>query len=65
MGKILIITGIVLLVFGLALWGKLGPFGKLPGDILIEKENFTVYIPIVSMLVLSVLITLVLWFLRP
>ncbi|MDP2629194.1 MAG: DUF2905 domain-containing protein [Candidatus Harrisonbacteria bacterium] len=64
MAKIFIIIGIVFIVLGPAWAGKLGPFGRLPGDILIERENFKVYIPIVSMLLLSILISFILLFLQ-
>jgi hypothetical protein len=62
MGKFLIITGIVILAAGLIFQfgGKFPFLGKLPGDIRIEKENFTIYIPIASCLLISVLISLIL-----
>lgn len=65
MQRVLITIGILLLVLGL-LWpwvGKL-PLGRLPGDILIEREGLRVYLPITTMLLISALITLVLWLLR-
>ena len=55
MGLILVVVGAVLLLFG-----KVMPLGKLPGDIYIKKDNFTVYIPITSAILLSVLLTLLL-----
>lgn len=60
--RILVTVGIVLIVAGL-LWPvlqRLG-LGRLPGDVVIERDNVRVYIPIVTSLVLSVLLTLVLW----
>lgn len=63
--KVLIVSGIVLLVLGLA-WpwiSKLG-LGRLPGDIVIERENARVYIPIVTSLVISVVLTLIVWLMR-
>jgi uncharacterized protein HemY len=54
-GSILILIGILLPVFS-----KI-PFGKLPGDILIERENFKIYIPITSMLIISILLSLILF----
>jgi hypothetical protein len=62
MGRILIITGIVLLAAGLLLtWapGMLGWFGKLPGDIRIERPSGSVFIPITSSILISLLLTLI------
>lgn len=61
----LIIIGIVILVVGL-LWPWLGkiPLGRLPGDIIIDKPGFKIYIPITTMILVSILISLVLWLLR-
>ena len=64
--KFLIVTGVVLVVIGL-LWQVGGRFlhlGRLPGDIVIEKENFRFYFPIVTSLLLSVVLSLVLYLLR-
>jgi hypothetical protein len=62
MGKILIIIGICLVIVGLfAEYGIRIPFGRLPGDIKIQKENFTFYFPITSMILLSVLLTGIFW----
>ena len=65
MQRILIILGIVLLVVGLA-WPWLQKIGlfRLPGDIVIERENFRFYFPITSMLLVSGLLTLILWLIR-
>jgi len=63
--RILIIIGIIILLAGL-LWPwivKL-PIGKLPGDIFIDKPNFKVYIPITTMIIISLLLTLILWLFR-
>jgi hypothetical protein len=63
--RLLIIIGIALLVAGL-LWPfltKLG-FGRLPGDIAFKKDNFAFYFPITTSIIVSVLLTLVLWLLR-
>jgi hypothetical protein len=61
LGKVLIIAGALLLGAGLLLtfWGKLPFIGKLPGDIIIKKENFTFYFPIVTCIVISLLLTLI------
>ena len=61
----LIIFGIVLIAVGL-LWpvlGKLG-LGRLPGDIVIERENFRLYVPIMTSLLVSVVLSLILWLLN-
>ena len=65
MQRFLIILGAALLVTGLA-WpwlSKLG-LGRLPGDIHIERDGFSFYFPVVTGLVISVVVSLVLWFLR-
>ena len=65
MSRLLIIFGIVLVAIGV-LWpliAKLG-LGRLPGDIVIERENFRLYIPIATSLLISLLLSLVLWFLN-
>ena len=59
LGRILLIIGVVLVVVGgLAMLGVRLPFGRLPGDIAIEGERGGVYIPIVTMVVLSVILTI-------
>lgn len=65
LGKILIIMGLLLLVVGglLFLVGKVPFVGRLPGDIVIERENFRLYIPLMTCLLLGLLLTLVLWLL--
>lgn len=65
MSKWLITLGIVLVVLGL-LWpvlGKLG-LGHLPGDIRIERKGFFFYFPITSSLIVSLVVTLILWIFR-
>jgi len=65
MQKALILIGILAILAGL-LWPWLGkiPFGRLPGDIAIERENFRFYLPLTSLLLVSGLISLILWWLR-
>ena len=65
MGNLLITSGILLLIAGIAI--KFIPGGKfplLPGDILVNKENFTFYFPIVTSVVISILLTLIINFFR-
>ena len=58
-GRIILLVGIVLVVIGgLAVLGVRLPFGRLPGDIAIEGERGAIYIPIASMIVLSVILTI-------
>jgi len=61
LGKILIVVGAVLLVVGIALtfWPGLG-LGRLPGDIVVRRHNWTIYFPIVTGIILSVVLTLIL-----
>ena len=61
MGKILLIIGGIIILLGLILvFGQHIPFfGKLPGDIVIKKEGFSFYFPIVTFLILSVILTLI------
>jgi hypothetical protein len=60
-GKILLIIGGVIILAGLVtlILGKTGFMGKLPGDIVIEKGNFTIHFPILIFLILSVVVTIV------
>jgi hypothetical protein len=61
----LIILGVVLVVLRL-LWpwlAKLG-LGRLPGDIVIERDNFRLYIPITTSILISVVLSLILWLLN-
>jgi hypothetical protein len=62
MARTLIILGLALVAAGL-LWpflARIG-FGRLPGDILIERENFTIYAPLATGLVISLALSLLLW----
>lgn len=62
-GKILMLIGGTLLVVGLILhyWGRFSWFGRLPGDIVIERENFRLYIPIATSILLSILLTFIVY----
>lgn len=60
-GLTLVLVGIAIAVIGLMVWaGGFSWFGRLPGDIRIERETVRVYIPIVSILVVSLVLTLLL-----
>ena len=65
MSRLLIGLGLVLVALGLA-WpwlGKLG-LGRLPGDVAIERGNFRFYFPVVTSLLISVVLTVLLWLFR-
>jgi Protein of unknown function (DUF2905) len=66
LGKTFILLGVVLMVLGLILYlgGKIPWLGRLPGDIYVERERFTFYFPLATGLIISVIITLVLYFFR-
>jgi len=58
MGRLLIVVGVLVLVAGVAI--ELGlPLGRLPGDIVIRRGNTTVYLPIVTCIVVSVVLSIV------
>ena len=64
MNKTLIVIGLLILIVGL-LWpliGKLG-LGRLPGDIHIQREGFSFYFPLMTMIVISIVLTLIFRFL--
>jgi hypothetical protein len=65
-GKLLIVAGIVLLIVGafFVFSPKIPFLGKLPGDIMVKRENFTFYFPLASSILLSVLISLILYLIR-
>ncbi len=62
-GKMLIVLGGALVVIGvlLVLAGRVPGVGRLPGDIVIQRGSWTFYVPLATSLILSVVITLVLW----
>ena len=63
MGKFLVVAGLVVVLLGVLLmfFDKIPFLGKLPGDISIKRENFRVYFPITTSIILSVVISLLLW----
>ncbi|HIE47463.1 TPA: DUF2905 domain-containing protein [Candidatus Bipolaricaulota bacterium] len=58
LGRMLVLLGIGLVILGLWLWGKLPFLGRLPGDIRIERGGLVIYIPLASMLLLSLVLSL-------
>jgi hypothetical protein len=64
-GLLVVGVGLVLVLVGLLVWsGGLSWFGQLPGDIRIERESVRVYVPITSMLLVSVALSALWWLLR-
>ena len=65
MQKILIIIGVALVLAGL-LWPWLLklPLGRLPGDIVINKPHLKIFFPVTTMILVSIIISVILWFLR-
>ncbi|MEB3102695.1 DUF2905 domain-containing protein [Ferviditalea candida] len=64
--KMLVIGGIILIVIGL-LWQLGGRFlhlGRLPGDIVIEKENFRFYFPLMTSIIVSIVLSLIFYLIR-
>jgi uncharacterized membrane protein len=62
LGKVLLFTGLLIALVGLVLTfapGLLGWFGHLPGDIRIERENGRFFLPVTSMIVISVILTII------
>lgn len=61
MAKTLIFIGVILVGVGLLLYflGKIPGVGKLPGDILIKKENFSFYFPLTTCILLSIILSLI------
>jgi hypothetical protein len=66
LGKLLTLFGGVIMIIGLALWSGFasGWFGRLPGDIRIERGNSAFYFPIVTCLIISIVLSLILSFFR-
>ncbi|MBL9139620.1 MAG: DUF2905 domain-containing protein [Verrucomicrobiales bacterium] len=66
LGKMLVWIGLVILGTGVVLWSGFGRdwLGKLPGDLRIERGEFSFHFPIVTCLVISLVLTLLAWMLR-
>jgi H+/Cl- antiporter ClcA len=66
-GKYIVIVGAAIVVIGILIYffhDKLNWFGRLPGDIRIERDNFRFYFPVTTMILLSVVISAILWVIR-
>jgi hypothetical protein len=66
LGKTLIVIGLIIVVLGviIAFVGKVPWIGKLPGDIYVKRENFTFYFPLATSIIISIVLSLILWLLR-
>lgn len=66
LGKALVGIGLLLMIAGVFLWKLAGrtPLGRLPGDIVVQKPNFTFFFPITTCILISVVLTLLLWVFR-
>lgn len=65
LGKIIILAGVFLVIFGLLLTfsNKIPFIGRLPGDFVFKRDNFSFYFPLATSIILSIILTLVLNFL--
>ncbi|HTV43584.1 MAG TPA: DUF2905 domain-containing protein [Candidatus Sulfotelmatobacter sp.] len=65
-GKLLVIVGVLMTLAGVALWSGFGRgwLGRLPGDIHYSRGSFHFYFPIATCLILSALLTLIMWLMR-
>lgn len=66
LGKVLIVLGLLVVIVGVLIYffQRIPFLGKLPGDIMVKKENFTFYFPLATSIVLSLLLSLVFYLIR-
>jgi hypothetical protein len=66
LGRLLLVVGAVIVVLGLVLTfaGRIPWLGRMPGDIVYRRGNFTFYFPLATSIVLSLVLTAVLWLIR-
>ena len=65
MQKVLIVLGLLIVLVGLAWpWISKLPLGRLPGDIVVDREDFRFYFPITTMIIVSVVLSVLLWLIR-
>ncbi|PYO05838.1 MAG: DUF2905 domain-containing protein [Gemmatimonadetes bacterium] len=65
LGQLIVVLGLVIVVVGIVtMRGWLGWFGHLPGDVRVERPNARIYVPIVSMLLISILFSVLSYVLR-
>ena len=65
-GKLIFLAGLLLALLGLVLWktGGIGPLGRLPGDLSLRRPGFSFYFPVTTCLLLSLILTLLMWLFR-
>jgi hypothetical protein len=65
-GKLLFLAGILMMLAGLVLWksGGLGFFGRLPGDLSVQRPGYSFYFPITTCILISIILTLLMWLFR-
>jgi hypothetical protein len=63
LGRLVLVMGLILVLIGglLLLGGRIPWLGRLPGDILIQRRNFTFYFPLATGILISIVLTLFLW----
>ena len=63
LGKFMVVAGLLIAVIGALVWSGFGKgwFGKLPGDIHYTNQNFSFYFPLMTCLLISVILTLLMW----
>ncbi|HJV65826.1 MAG TPA: DUF2905 domain-containing protein [Geomonas sp.] len=66
LGKSLIVIGLIIAFVGvlLSLAGRIPWLGRLPGDIYVKRENFTFYFPLATSIIISVVLSFIMWLLR-
>ena len=66
LGKMLVVIGAVIVAVGLVLWTGIGRgwLGRLPGDINVTRSNFSFHFPLVTCIVISAVLTLLMWLFR-
>jgi hypothetical protein len=65
LGPIVVAAGLAIVVVGILIWtGALGWFGRLPGDIRVERDTVRIYIPLASMLLVSIVVSLIMYLFR-
>jgi uncharacterized protein YybS (DUF2232 family) len=66
LGRAIFICGIIIAVIGLFLWKLTGktPLGRLPGDISVQRPNFSFYFPLTTCIIISIVLTLLMWLFR-
>jgi hypothetical protein len=65
-GKMMFVAGLAMALLGLLLWktGGLGGLGRLPGDLSVQRPGFSVYFPVTTCIVISIVLTILMWLFR-